>query len=60
MEGDHSSLDLDLLVVLDSVEQLRRRRLMRHIRSQINTFVPIDLLVADRLELTRGQRPPAS
>ena len=48
---DGPDSDLDLLVVLDSVEQLERRRVMRQIRSAIHTFVPIDLLVVDRLEL---------
>jgi uncharacterized protein len=48
---DGPDSDLDLLVVLDSVEHLERRRVMRHIRSAIHTFVPIDLLVVDRREL---------
>jgi uncharacterized protein len=48
---DGPDSDLDLLVVLDSVERLERRRVMRHIRSAIHTFVPIDLLVVDRHEL---------
>lgn len=48
---DGPDSDLDLLVVLDSVEQLQRRRMMRHIRSAIRTFVPIDLLVVDKHEL---------
>ena len=52
---DGPDSDLDLLVVLDSVEQLQRRRVMRHIRSAIQTFGPIDLLVVDRDEL-KSQR----
>ena len=57
---DGPDSDLDLLVVLDSAEQLQRRRLMRHIRSAIQTFVPIDLLVVDRQELERQRHDVGS
>jgi predicted nucleotidyltransferase len=43
--------DLDLLVVVDSVEPIERRSVMRQVRGAIRTFVPVDILIADVAEV---------
>lgn len=47
--------DLDLLVVFDEVADSERRGLMRRVREVITTFVPVDVVVADRAELVAGR-----
>jgi predicted nucleotidyltransferase len=43
--------DLDLLVVLDSVDPSERRAVMRQVRGAIHTFVPVDIVIADVAEV---------
>ena len=43
--------DLDLLVVVDSVDPLERRSVMRQVRGAIRTFVPVDIVIADVAEV---------
>lgn len=50
-EGPDS--DIDLLVVFEQVARLDRRRRMRDVRGAIKTFVPVDVVVADRSDLAR-------
>jgi uncharacterized protein len=45
--SEHESSDLDLLVLLDGLDPLHRRRLMGQIRSAIRAPIPIDVVVAD-------------
>lgn len=48
---DGPDSDLDLLVILEKADRSQRRQLTRDIRSAIKTFVPVDVLVADRHDL---------
>lgn len=48
-EGPDS--DLDLLVVFERADRTMRRDLVVEIRRAIRTFVPIDIVVADVMEL---------
>lgn len=50
-EGPDS--DIDLLVVFDHVDRADRRRRMREVRGAINTFVPVDVIIADKADLAR-------
>lgn len=50
-EGPDS--DIDLLVVFDRLDRADRRGRMREIRGAIKTFVPVDILVADRTDFDR-------
>jgi uncharacterized protein len=43
---DGPDSDIDLLVVFDYIEPTQKHPLMAHIRSVIETFAPIDVLVA--------------
>ncbi len=43
--------DLDLLVVLDSLNPVERATLMGQIRGSINSIFPIDIFVTDQNEL---------
>ena len=45
--------DLDLMVVLDSLDGRDRRRLMGEIRAAISVPVPIDVVVTDRASYDR-------
>lgn len=46
----HDESDLDVLVILDSLEPAQRRRLMGRIRRAIAAPIPIDVLVTDVAE----------
>jgi uncharacterized protein len=48
---DGPDSDLDLLVVLDKADRSERRQLTRDVRSAIKTFVPVDIVIADRHDL---------
>ena len=50
-EGPDS--DIDLLVVFDQVDRADRRRRMREVRGAIKTFVPVDVIVADKADLAK-------
>ena len=50
-EGPDS--DIDLIVVFDHVDRADRRRRMREMRGAIETFVPVDVIVADKADLAR-------
>ena len=48
-EGPDS--DIDLLVVFERIEPAEKRPMMARIRSAITTFAPVDVIVADPIEL---------
>jgi uncharacterized protein len=50
-EGPDS--DIDLLVVFEHVDRADRRTRMREVRGAIKTFVPVDVVVADRSDMAR-------
>jgi uncharacterized protein len=52
---DGPDSDLDLLVVFDEVAPADRRSLMPSIRGAIRTFVPVDVVVADVVEIDRDR-----
>jgi uncharacterized protein len=52
VRGDNGpDSDLDLLVVLEKADRSERRQLTRDVRSAIKTFVPVDIVIADRHDL---------
>ena len=54
--GDESvDSDIDLLVVLDYLDREHKRSLMLDIRRSIKTFAPVDVFVADRVEIAEGR-----
>ncbi len=48
---DGPDSDIDLLVVFDALEPSDKRTLMRTTRAAIQTFVPLDIIVADLAEI---------
>ena len=48
---DGPDSDIDLLVVLDHIEPSEKRPMMARIRSAIETFAPIDVIVTDPAEM---------
>jgi uncharacterized protein len=52
---DGPDSDLDLLVVFDKAERDERRNMMRNVRRSIRTFVPVDVVIADVVELERDR-----
>ncbi len=52
---EHAESDLDLLVVLGSLDRSRRREMMRTIRRAIAAPIPVDVLVTDVDEFEAGR-----
>jgi uncharacterized protein len=52
---DGPDSDIDLLVVFDHVDRSDRRRRMTDIRGAIKTFVPVDVVVADKSDMARRE-----
>ena len=50
---DGPDSDIDLLVVFDHVDPADKRSMMARIRSAINTFAPVDVIVSDPVEMAR-------
>ena len=48
---DGPDSDIDLLVVFDHIEPGEKRRMMARIRSAIETFAPVDVIVTDAAEM---------
>ncbi len=48
---DGPDSDIDLLVVFDALEPSNKRTLMRTARAAVQTFVPLDIVVADLAEI---------
>ena len=48
---DGPDSDIDLLVVFDHIEPADKRPMMARIRSAIDTFAPIDVIVSDPAEM---------
>ena len=48
---DGPDSDIDLLVVFDALEPSDKRTLMRTTRAAVQTFVPLDIIVADLAEV---------
>jgi uncharacterized protein len=48
---DGPDSDIDLLVVFDHIEPTDKRPMMSRIRSSIETFAPVDVLVTDHAEI---------
>ncbi len=46
---------IDLLVVFDALEPSDKRTLMRTTRAAVETFVPLDIIVADLAEIAADQ-----
>lgn len=44
---EHAESDLDLLVILGSLDKSRRRDMMRRIRRAIEAPIPVDVVVTD-------------
>lgn len=50
---DGPDSDIDLLVVFDHIDPEDKRPMMARIRSAIETFAPVDVIVSDPLEMAR-------
>ena len=48
---DGPDADIDLLVVFDHIEPVEKRAMMAFIRSAIETFAPVDVIVTDPAEI---------
>ena len=48
---DGPDSDIDLLVVFEHIEPAEKRPMMARIRSAIETFVPVDVIVTDPAEM---------
>lgn len=48
---DGPDSDIDVLVVFDAIEPSDKRTLMRTTRAAVQTFVPLDIIVADLAEI---------
>lgn len=48
---DGPDSDIDLLVVFDRIEPAEKRPMMAHLRSAIETFAPVDVIVSDPVEM---------
>ena len=48
---DGPDSDIDLLVVFDHIEPAEKRPMMARIRSAIETFAPVDVIVTDPAEM---------
>ena len=48
---DGPDSDIDLLVVFDHIEPAEKRQMMARIRSAIETFAPVDVIVTDPPEM---------
>jgi predicted nucleotidyltransferase len=48
---DGPDSDIDLLVVFDRIEPAEKRPMMARIRSAIETFAPVDVIVTDATEI---------
>ncbi len=48
---DGPDSDIDLLVVFDHIEPAEKRPMMARIRSAIDTFAPVDVIVTDPVEM---------
>ncbi len=48
---DGPDSDIDLLVVLDHVQPAEKRPMMARVRRSIQTFVPVDVLITDPIEM---------
>jgi uncharacterized protein len=48
---DGPDSDIDLLVVFDHIEPAEKRPMMASIRSAIETFAPVDVIVTDPAEM---------
>lgn len=48
---DGPDSDIDLLVVFEHIEPAEKRPMMTHIRSAIETFAPVDVIVTDTAEM---------
>ena len=50
---DGPDSDIDLLVVFDRIEPAEKRPMMARVRSAIETFAPVDVIVADPAEMAQ-------
>lgn len=50
---DGPDSDIDVLVVFDHIDPVEKRPMMARIRSAIQTFAPVDVIVADSAEMTQ-------
>ncbi len=48
---DGPDSDIDLLVVFDHIDPVEKRPMMARIRSAIETFAPVDVIVAEAAEM---------
>jgi uncharacterized protein len=52
---DGPDSDIDLLIVFDTIDPSDKRTLMRTTRAAVQTFVPIDIIVADLAEISTNR-----
>ena len=52
---DGPDSDIDLLVVFDVLDPSNKRTLMRTARAAVQTFVPLDIVVADLAEIAANR-----